>query len=50
MALKALLDLLKSDWLPKLVEPRHPKTWGQMNHGILVYCGNQYCTGIVPKI
>ena len=25
----------------------HPKTLGQMNRGILVSCGNQYCTGIL---
>ena len=29
---------------PKLVEPRPSKTLGQMNRGILVSCGNQYCT------
>ena len=28
MALKALLDVLKYDWLPKLVEPRPSKNFG----------------------
>ena len=42
MALKALLDVLKSDCLPKLMEP------GQMNRGTLVSCRDQYCTGTDP--
>ena len=28
MSLNALLDMLKSDWLPKLVEPRSSKNVG----------------------
>ena len=27
----------------------HPKRLGQMNRGILVTCGNQYCTSNVPQ-
>ena len=45
MALKDFLDVLKSDWLPKLAEPQPSKPLGQMNRGISVSCGNQYFTG-----
>ena len=41
----ALLDVLNSYWLQKLVELRQSKKKGQMNRGTLGNSGNQYCTG-----
>ena len=46
-ALKALLDVLNLIGYQNWWSHGHPNTLGQMNRGILVSCGNHYCTGTV---